>query len=188
MRNANGETPAQRLARFLKESGERAYCVAFQLCHNRDEARELVQEACYQALQHWDQYDPTRSFKSWFLAILKHEFIDRRRGPERRNRSLDGHVETEEGSMPYLGLLAGTDKPILETLVHEEMLGLAREAYLTLNPPHRKVIALCDIAGLQYDDAARRLGVPTGTIRSRVSRAREKLRTAFHLRELRGGN
>lgn len=179
MGNENGSTRAERLAAFLERYEQRAYHVALRLCRNRDEAEDLVQETCYRALRHWDRFDSTRSFEGWFMAVLKHAFIDRRRRADRRCRSLDIMLVTGDSEARQQGLLTGEEKPILEMLVHEETLGLVREAFQALRPRHREVLALCDLAGMQHDAVADKLGIPPGTARSRISRARQELRAVF---------
>ena len=52
-----------------------------------------------------------------------------------------------------------------------------RDALSGLSEDHRAVLTLCDMEGMKYDEIAARLGVPTGTVRSRISRARQTFRT-----------
>ena len=179
MGNENGCSRTQRLAEFMGSSGHRAYHVALGLCRNPDEASDLVQETCYRTLRHWDRFDSSRNFESWFLTVLRHAFIDRRRNSDQRCRSLDVMLEAGDSNMSHERMLAGTEKPILEMLVHEETLGLVREAFRTLRPRHREVLTLCEIAGLQHDAIADKLGISPGTVRSRISRARQQLRSAY---------
>jgi RNA polymerase sigma-70 factor (ECF subfamily) len=85
--------------------------------------------------------------------------------------------------MLYQDILASPETPILEMLVHEERHGLVRETFQALKSKDREVLALCDIVGLQYDAVALKIGIPIGTARTRIFRARERLRKALMERD-----
>jgi RNA polymerase sigma-70 factor (ECF subfamily) len=163
---------------FVQSQGERAYRFAYHLCGDPEEAKELVQEALCRVLRHWDRYDPGRPLESWFFTILRHVFLDGRRLASRRlTSSLD--APPPGARCPWEELLPDAQEPALERLEREEAARLAARALEGLRYEHRAVLHLCDGQGLRYEEIARVLKVPVGTVRSRISRARIALRAAL---------
>lgn len=170
------------MATLLENLGPRAYHLAFRLCRNPDEARDLVQEACYRTLRCWERLDHCRNPEAWLLTVLRHALIDRRRRKEGRCRSLDAFAEIL-GDAPHQMQVGDGEKPILDILIREEAISTVRSAIRELPPRHQQVLVLCDIQRLGYDAVAEELGVPLGTLRSRLSRARQQLRLAITERD-----
>lgn len=166
----------QYLERFVDEFGDRAYRFAYGLCGNEPDARELVQDAFVRIFDRAHQYDRTQSLESWFLTVLKNIFRDgTRRWERRRGLSLDFPVG-EDGLTVADGLADEREEALSARLEREESAGLVRRALESLRPEWRAVLALVDVEGMPYEEAARALGWPLGTVRSRVSRARAALR------------
>ena len=169
---------------YLSGKDKDAFNFAYGLCRDAGEAQELVQEACYRVLRESRRYDPVRPVKSWLFTILRNAFMDSRRRVERRSGvSLDW--QSDDGDSALLEVLSGPDEPVLVRMEREETSALVRTALGRMKKPERRVLALCDEQGLGYDDAAKVLRVPTGTVRSRLSRARSKLRRLVARLELR---
>ncbi|MDD5656231.1 MAG: sigma-70 family RNA polymerase sigma factor, partial [Elusimicrobia bacterium] len=68
-----------RFERLLRRHARRAYQFAYRLAGNSEDARELVQEASYQALRYWERYEPLDAFLGWYLTMLKRLFLDSRK-------------------------------------------------------------------------------------------------------------
>jgi RNA polymerase sigma-70 factor (ECF subfamily) len=171
------------LERFVQEYGERAYQFAFRLCGNVEQAKDLVQDSFCRLLRNWDSYDPSQALEGWFFAIMKNIYFDHCRSFEARNMvslsdTLEGEKD-EEGPGGRADRMDSGEEAVLELLERGEAAGLVREALATLTHEHRGILTLCDMEGLTYDEIARVTGVPTGTVRSRVFRAREALRRAL---------
>ncbi|MFH1723568.1 MAG: RNA polymerase sigma factor [Elusimicrobiota bacterium] len=169
---------AERFEEFVRDYGERAFQFAYRLSGNVEEAKDLVQEAYYRVLRSWDRYDASRSLDAWFFRILRNVFLDSRKRYERRHAvSLDRSPEgVSEDGATYGDLLAGDEEAVLDALERRESAGLVRETLDGLSHEHRAVLTLCDMEGLGYEEIARVLEVPVGTVRSRVSRARRAFR------------
>lgn len=164
---------------FVREYGERAYRCAYRLCGDTEEAKDLVQEAFTRVLSRWDRYDGSQPLEGWFFTILRHVFIDDRRRCDRsRVVSLDGRPGSpgeEEGAS--LGqTLADDEEAVLSRMEREDAVSAVRSALGSLSREHREILTLCDMEGFSYEEIARVLAVPVGTVRSRVSRARDALR------------
>lgn len=161
---------------YLDGKNSEALNFAYGLCQDADEARELVQEACYRVLRESRRYDPAKPVKSWLFTILRHAFIDSRRRTERKaGFSLDFSMDGGKSSL--LETLEAQDPSAQEQLEQEETIARVRLALRRLRVEDRKVLRLCDADGWHYEDVARALGIPVGTLRSRLYRARRKLRS-----------
>lgn len=172
---------ARRLARLVREYGERAFRCAWRLTGNAEEARDLVQEAYRRVLDRWDRYDSSLPLENWFFTILRHLFLDaaRRRG-RRREVSLEALLDGEEdGSFRVGDRISDSEEGLLRALERRETQVSVRRALDMLRHEHRAVLVLCDMEGMRYEDIARVLGCPVGTVRSRISRARTALKRSL---------
>ena len=159
-----------RIEPYLK----RLYGYAFSLAGDRHRAEDLVQECAIRALAAKNAPVDEPAYRAWLFRILKHAFFDRRRrdrvaaeAPD--DGSFSGAMEFWQGDERFISVLT----------VKLEM------AKLPLR--QREILALIDIAGLSYAEAASHLEVPVGTIMSRISRARRALLeavTASNVHEL----
>ena len=164
------------LDNFIRQSGDKAYHMAYKFAGNCDDAHELVQEALYRVMQSWDRVDTSRPLDGWFFAILRHAFFDsRKRYMRRRGVSLDCPVEGAEGTR-YGDLLPERGEGIQQTLEREETVSLTRRVLNRMSDQQREVLTLCDMDGLKYEEIAENLRLPLGTVRSRISRARQAFR------------
>jgi len=160
---------------LLLRHEERARKFAYRLSRNLNEAEELVQQAGYKVLRDWTSYDPMRSFQTWYLAIVKNLYKDARRRLSRWHVvPLDARMGLDEGS--FLDALPDPTTGLVEDLERREMAKAVRTSLLALKEGYRAVLTLCDMEGMPYKDAARKLGLPTGTVRSRLSRARAEFK------------
>lgn len=152
--------------------GLRRYAVS--LTRNEADAEDLVQDALVKAYQARGRYKPSQKLQGWLMAILHNTFIDRFRARKAEDRR-DRHAAEfyEEAQAP----------------AQEESLRLKqlREAFMLLPDGQRQAMHLVAIEGLSYEEASAVLGVPAGTVMSRIARAREALR-AFEEGEKPGAN
>lgn len=131
------------------------------LAHHREDADDLVQIAVEKALTRTDQWTPGTRLDSWMFRIMQNAWIDEVRARERRSQTF---VPEEEGE--HVGV-ASTDAQIDALAV--------RKAVARLNDDQRAVVGLVLVEGFSYDEAAGVLGVPVGTVTSRLARARDAL-------------
>ena len=130
---------------------------------DREAADDLVQETLERTLARWHLWRAEGNLRGWLYAILYNRFLtdqhrSRRRGP---------HEElTEDTELP------GIDGGQAAAFDHRDLL----RAFSALPEEQRSVLLLIGIEDLSYGEAARVLGVPIGTVMSRLSRARERLR------------
>lgn len=136
---------------------------AWTLARDHHDADDVVQDALVRAIERDATYRPGRSRRSWLLAIVHNVFVSgiRRRASEQRRN--DRFADT---------LLSTSDAP----QEHHARLGEIARSFAALSEDHRAVLHLTAIEGLSYQQCAELLGVPVGTIMSRVARARAALR------------
>jgi len=135
-----------------------------------DLAEDLAQEAFIQAYKRLNQYRGG-SFRSWLLRIVTNAAYDELRRQKRRPVfSAEGEEDAEEDSLLERLRDSGAD---IETILDQRELSSSIEAVLAGLPVHfRSAISLVDVLGLDYQEAAAALGVPIGTLKSRLTRGR----------------
>lgn len=129
-------------------------------CH-REDADDLVQMAVERALTHTDQWRPGTRLDSWLFRIMQNAWIDETRSRIRRAQTF---VAEEAGEQVGVST---TDAQIDAIAV--------RKAVAQLSDDQRAVVGLVLVEGLPYKEAAQVLGIPVGTLTSRLARAREAL-------------
>jgi RNA polymerase sigma-70 factor (ECF subfamily) len=134
------------------------------LARDADHADDLVQETLIRALGALPQLDPDGNLRAWLFTILQNVL----RGEWRRRRRSPVRLEVPVENAPEPVKSGGQ----LETASLAELAGAIRK----LPPRFREVLMLCGVEGFDYEEAANILGVPVGTIRSRLSRARAMLK------------
>jgi RNA polymerase sigma-70 factor (ECF subfamily) len=154
----------------------RVFNMAYQFCGSREEAEDRTQEVFLKLHGALPKYDFGKNFTAWLLTLAKNHLIDeyRRTKWEKANRDeFDERVLSQAAaSGPEASLVAKETKELIWE-------GLDR-----LPADMRMVIILRDLQGKSYEEVAEILGLPLGTVKSRVNRAR--LQLARVLREHRG--
>ncbi len=123
-------------------------------------ARDLVQEAAAKALAAAHVPSEAAAYRAWMFRVVRNAAIDEIRRRRQPDPELHGSAD----------LWRFHDACIAKITVQQGLTMLGAE--------HREIISLIDIAGFSYADAAAMLGIPAGTVMSRVARAREALLTA----------
>jgi len=149
-----------------------AYNVAYRILGDAEAAADAVQDAFLKAFKNIRRFRGG-SFKSWMFRIVTNTCYDVLRARKRRpSSSLDG-MEVELNHTP-LGD-SGVESPE-EYAIRQELNRLIQEAINSLPPEQRVIIVLSDIEGFDYREISETLGIPLGTVKSRLSRARAKVR------------
>ena len=139
----------------------RRYALA--LTRHESDAEDLVQDALVKAYEQRSAYRQAGSLSSWLMAILHNTFIDGVRARNAATRRNEAIRSTAENLIP-----AGQNDSV--------RLNQIRAAFLHLPEEQRAAMHLVAIEDMTYAEAAEVLGVPVGTVLSRISRARERLR------------
>jgi RNA polymerase sigma-70 factor (ECF subfamily) len=130
-----------------------------------DDGDDLVQEALEKALSREVQFQVGSRLDSWMYKIMQNAWIDQKRSAARRRQIIQPMSEDV--------VAVGEDGR--DTFASRINLRQVREAMMHLHPDERSVLALVSIEGQTYREAAETLGIPIGTVMSRLSRARVRL-------------
>ncbi len=149
-----------------------AYSVAYRTLQDGAAADDAVQESFIKAYRALGQYNGG-SFKSWLMRIVVNTCYDVLRSSHYRNtESLDdGPVDDDH----VVQLIDHSEGP-QAYVERAELNGWIEEGIRALTPDQRMVLVLCDIHGYAYDEIASIIEQPMGTVKSRISRARARLR------------
>lgn len=131
------------------------------LARNPEDADDLVQIAVERALTHSHQWQPGTRLDSWMFRIMQNAWIDESRARARRQQTF---VEEEAGE----NVGVSPNEAQMDAIA-------VRKAVAQLNDEQRAVVGLVLVEGLPYKEAADVLGIPIGTLTSRLARARETL-------------
>ena len=150
------------------------YNLALRMAGNADDAFDLAQEAFLRAWRALPQFKFESSFSTWLYRLTSNVCIDFLRQKKRSKvvslSFVNEDDETEEYDRPDPA--PGPEARTITSAEHEEV----ARALNSLEPEYREALTLCAIHGMSYIEIAEALGVPTGTVKSRISRAREKMR------------
>lgn len=149
------------------------YRVAVTLTRNRTDAEDLVQDTLLRAFRAVDRFDG-RYPRAWLLTILRHTHYNRVR---RQQPMLLDDGESAQRILEHAGPSAPSGE---ELVLSEQFEPVVADALAALPGEFRAVVDLVDLQGLSYAQAADRLGIPKGTVMSRLHRARRRIRAALH--------
>jgi len=146
----------------------RLYQFACWLTQDRAEAEDLVQETFMKGLKSFSSYKQGTNFRAWMYRILRNTFLTSQAGLK-ADVSLDSEenapLEPSSSETPESALLARVDNEAIQAALKE------------LSVDFREIILLCDFEEMSYQEISLSIGIPIGTVMSRLSRARRAMRT-----------
>lgn len=156
----------------------KVYALCRQLCGNSDEAQDIAQEAFIRAYKAIDRFRNEADFGTWLHRITVNVWLNvcRRKNGQGVIVSLDETYQDTEGSGGARHEVADQSADPQEALETNELRDLVRTALMNLSEEHRAVLVLREIEGYSYEEVARMLGCSLGTVKSRLSRAREAMK------------
>lgn len=157
-----------------------AYNVAFGVMRDTDSAADATQEAFIKAFKSIKQYRGG-SFKSWLLRIVSNTCYDQLRYDKRRPGEPLESDDTESDYAPHL--IDNAERPE-DTALRHELSDMLQSAIGLLPPEQRLILTLSDAEGFSYQEIAETTDLSLGTVKSRLSRARTKLRDILLQQEL----
>jgi len=153
------------------------YRFGMRLTGNTADADDLVQETYLKAYRFWNRYDQGTNIRAWLFRILKNSFINLYR-KESKEPDIVQYCEIMRPTSAYR---VAADANNLQELMFNNILdGDVSSAVSGLTEDFRTVVILCDIEGLTYEETARFLGCPLGTVRSRLHRGRKLLHSKLY--------
>jgi len=154
---------------MVKRYQRRVYGVARRIVQRHDVADDVTQEAFLRGYQALASFDVERPFGPWICRIAANLAVNHVRSPRAREQELpEGHLETRSNA----------SDPLRDVLENEAQ-SVLQQALAGLPPDQRAVLVLRVVEDLSYREIADALQLEMGTVMSRLSRAREKLRRAL---------
>jgi len=143
------------------------YNFAHWLTGNRDDAEDLVQETYVKALKGFSSFALGTNFRAWMYRILRNTFLTSRSGLK-----MSVSLDDEQADVAEPVAEGNPESSMMARFEHERIVA----ALSQLAVPHREIILLSDVEEMSYKEIAELLGVPIGTVMSRLARARKAMR------------
>lgn len=143
---------------------------ALKLARNRDDAEDLVSDTYLRALERWEQFRPGTNMRAWLFTILYHIFVSRKRRVSAREVLSTDDPDSPIGPETIVGE-ADPEGAFYDSFIDEEIVA----AIEALPSEYRSAVLMSDVHGMRYADIAEVLGVPEGTVKSRLFRGRRIL-------------
>ncbi len=175
------ESAAQKKARFERDALQytnQLYAAAMRYTKNPQDAQDLVQDTYAKAFVAFHQFEPGTNLKAWLYRILTTTFINTYRKDQRRPQISDG--ELEDWQIYDAASHTSDQGRSAEDVALDGIVDVNVKAALAAMPEDfRMAVYLADVEGFSYKEIADIVGVPSGTVMSRLHRGRKLLRTSL---------
>jgi RNA polymerase sigma-70 factor (ECF subfamily) len=174
---ASGNSQAVRY--LVTANNQRLFRTAWSILRNRDEAEDALQSCYAKALAAIGSFEGRASLSTWLTRIAINEALAKKRAQKRRRRHLEAEgVHVLETYREQLAKGSQAPSPEAEA-AREQLRAMLEQAVGTLPESFRTVFVLHEIEGVSVDETAQILDIPTGTVKTRLMRARLKLQQAL---------
>ena len=164
---------------LVTNNNQRLFRTAWSILRNRQEAEDVLQSSYAKALGAIGRFEGRSSLPTWLTRITINEALAHRRTQERRRRNLEAEgVEVLENYREQLAKGSHAPSPEAEA-AREQLRSILERAIGELPENFRTVFVLHEIEGVSVEEAAQALEIPTGTVKTRLMRARRKLQQAL---------
>lgn len=170
---------AQAVRHLVTTNNQRLFRTAWSILKNRQESEDVLQSAYASALRAIGSFEGRSALTTWLTRITINEALARRRVQERRRKHLESEgVQVLESYREQLAKGSQAPSPEAEA-AREQLRSILERAIGDLPANFRTVFVLHEIEGVPVEEAAQTLGIPTGTVKTRLMRARLKLQQAL---------
>jgi RNA polymerase sigma-70 factor (ECF subfamily) len=163
---------------LLYRHQKKMFNIALRMIGTEEDAAEVVQDAFVAAYRGIASFAGTARFSTWLCSIVINLSRNRLRQLKaragREPLSIDDPVSTEDGSIRVE--YASNGPSIIDALEEKQRRRKVIECLASLEPEYREVVVLRDMQGFSYEEVCASLGIPEGTVKSRLFRARESLK------------
>jgi RNA polymerase sigma-70 factor (ECF subfamily) len=174
---ASGDAAAVR--HLVSANNQRLFRAGWSILKNRHEAEDVLQSCYAKALAAIHTFEGRSSLTTWLTRIAINEALAKKRAQERRRKHLEAEgVQVLETYREQLAKGSQAPSPEAEA-AREQLRSILERAIAELPENFRTVFVLHEIEGVSVEDAAEALAIPTGTVKTRLMRARRKLQQAL---------
>jgi RNA polymerase sigma-70 factor (ECF subfamily) len=169
---------AQAWEQLARTQHRRIYGLCYRFTGSQSDAEDLTQEAFLKLYRNLASFDPAKGgFTTWLTTLTRNLLVDnyRRSRLERASDSLDESYDCEDDGPTKAERLADGGKTQEQHVAGLELRAQIQEALQQVSPDLREAVILRDLEDLDYKEIADILGVPQGTVKSRISRGRSEL-------------
>lgn len=167
----------QSYGELVRRYQDRIFNTCWRICGHVEDARDLTQEAFLKAYESLDGYRQESGFYTWIFRVATNLAISHRRSSGRKRALLDGQADRARSQAE--ALLRRVEQGVEAGETPNDMSARAAAMLQMLDDEQRAVVVLRDIEGFDYQQIGEILGLPTGTVKSRLHRARMALREAI---------
>jgi RNA polymerase sigma-70 factor (ECF subfamily) len=163
---------------IVRQHWRKVFNLAYKFVGRHDEAEDLAQDVFLKIFKALHTFDRRANFQTWLISISRNLCIDHYRSVRKERETIDRDVDAAELSP------ASRDPSPMAALEQRDRVMLLRQAMASLPETLRTAVLMRDIQELSYQEIADQLGLPEGTVKSRINRGRNEL--ARQIRKLRG--
>ena len=176
---ARNQGDQKAYAELLQRYRESVYFTMLKMCNNKDDAEDLTIEAFGRAFKKLDQYSPDFAFSTWLFKIASNNAIDFiRRKKVKYAVPLDNKNEDGEGGDYSMSIKASGLDPE-ESFIRKQKMESIRLLVDNLKPKYKEMIELFYFQEMSHEEISKQLGLPIGTIKAQLFRARDLLYNAL---------
>jgi RNA polymerase sigma-70 factor, ECF subfamily len=159
--------------RIIERFRRKVFHIAYRFCGRHETAEDLTQEIFLRVFRSLDRFHQDADFSSWLTSVARNHCIDHYRATKREREVL---VEDDGGGERAPAAYGNPHRLIEE----DDRRSLLRRGLERLPPKLREAVIMRDLQELSYQEMAGRLGLPEGTVKSRINRGREELSQRLH--------
>ncbi|MBL1278179.1 MAG: sigma-70 family RNA polymerase sigma factor [Ectothiorhodospiraceae bacterium] len=167
---ANKHGSAARFDELVRPHLTYLYRLAFRFCGNQEDAEDLVQDLMIKLFPRCAELEDVDRLRPWLVTSLYRMFVD---GTRRKKRS---PMELIDDEAAFYETIANCESTPSQDLAEDQRITQLQEAFERLSDDHRVLLTLHDIEGYRLVELEKILNVPVGTLKSRIHRARAKMR------------
>jgi len=172
IRRALDKKDESAYAELLSRYRESVFFMIYKMTGSKEDAEDLLMEAFTRAFHKLSQYEPRYAFSTWLFRIATNTTIDYLRKKKNENL-LSLQTKQEEGDLELEGLIRSDNPDPEDESIRRQKLRIIRKVMENLKPKYRQLVEMFYFEELSHEEISQRLGLPIGTIKAQLFRARE---------------